>query len=77
LNVLRDAFEVRLHRALDEANFALDGIFSAGLRPMIRAHDLRLWGRELVTGADVEALVADIGEQLLEQVRAGSRIRIV
>lgn len=50
MNVLRDALEVRLHRALDEANFALDGILSAGLRPMIRAHDLRLWGRELVKG---------------------------
>jgi hypothetical protein len=77
LVALRDAFEVRLRRALDDANSTLDGILSAGPRPMIRAHDLRLTGRELVTEADVEALVAEIREQLLEQVRAGSRIRLV
>jgi hypothetical protein len=77
LVAIRDAFEVRLRRALDDANSTLDGILSAGPRPMIRAHDLRLSGRELVTEADVEALVAEIREQLLEQVRAGSRIRLV
>ena len=73
LVAIRDAFEVRLRRALDDANSTLDGILSAGPRPMIRAHDLRLTGRELVTEADVEALVAEIREQ----VRAGSRIRLV
>jgi hypothetical protein len=77
LVALRDAFEVRLRRALDDANSTLDGILSSGPRPMIRAHDLRLSGRELVTDADVEALVAEIREQLLEQIRAGSRIRLV
>ena len=44
---------------------------------MIRAHDLRLSGRELATEADVDALVAEVREQLLEQVRARSRVRIV
>jgi hypothetical protein len=59
------------------AAFTLDATLSAGPRPMIRAHDLRLSGRELATEADVEALVADVREQLLEQIRAGSRIWIV
>lgn len=74
---IRDAFEVRLRRALDEASSTLDGILSAGPRPMIRAHDLRLSVRELVTEADFEALVAEVREQFLEQIRAGSRFRIV
>ena len=59
------------------AAFTLDATLSAGPRPMNRAHDLRRSGRELVTEADIDALVAEIREQLLEQVRAGSRVRIV
>ena len=74
---IRDAFEGRLRRALDDANSTLDGILSAGPRPMIRAHDLRLSGRQPVTEAAVEALVGDIREQLLEEVRTGSWIRLV
>ena len=74
---LRDTFEIRLRRAMDEANASLDGILSAGPRPMVRAHDLRLANREVASEADVEALVAEIREQLLAQVRAGSRVRIV
>jgi UDP-N-acetylenolpyruvoylglucosamine reductase len=62
---------------MDDANASLDGILSAGARPMVRAHDLRLANREVASEADVEALVAEIREQLLAQVRAGSRVRIV
>ncbi len=40
---------------------------------MVRAHDLRLANREVST----EALVAEILEQLLAQIRAGSLVRIV
>lgn len=42
-----------------------------------RAHDLRLalWG--VATEALVEGLVAEIREQLLARIRAGSRVRIV
>jgi hypothetical protein len=40
---------------------------------MVRAHDLRLANREVAT----EALVAEILEQLLAQIRAGSLVRIV
>ena len=75
LVALRDAFEIRLRRAMDDASH--DGILSAGARPMVRAHDLRLANREVASEADVEALVAEIREQLLAQVRAGARVRIV
>jgi len=74
---LRDAFEIRLRRAMDDANASLDGILSAGARRLVRAHDLRLANREVASEADVEALVAEIREQLLALVRAGSRVRIV
>jgi hypothetical protein len=77
LVALRDAFDIQLRRAMDDANASLDGILSSGPSPMVRAHDLRLANREVVTEADVEALVAEIREQLLAQIRAGSRVRIV
>ncbi len=44
---------------------------------MIRAVDLRLGNRELTTEADVDALLAEIREELPAQIRAGTRIRIV
>jgi hypothetical protein len=44
---------------------------------MIRAHDLRLSNREVATEADIDALLAEIREQLLTQIKAGSRVRIV
>lgn len=77
LVALRDAFDILLRRAMDDANASLDGILSSGPSPMVRAHDLRLANREVASEADVEALVAEIREQLLAQIRAGSRVRIV
>lgn len=77
LVALKDAFDVRLRRALEEANATLDGILSAGPRPMIRPVDLRLANRELTTEADVDALLAEIREELLAQIKAGTRVRIV
>jgi len=44
---------------------------------MVRAHDFRLAYREVASEADVEALVAEIRDQLLAQIRAGSRGRFV
>jgi len=44
---------------------------------MVRAHDFRLANREVASEADVEALVAEIRDQLLAQIRAGSRGMIV
>ena len=42
-----------------------------------RAHDLRLANREVATETGVEGLVAEIREQILARIRAGSRVRIV
>jgi hypothetical protein len=77
LGNLRESFEIRLRRAMDEANASLDDILSTGPNPMVRAHDLRLTNREVASEAEVEALVAEIREQLLAQVRDGTRVRIV
>jgi hypothetical protein len=39
--------------------------------------DLGIRNREVGTEAEVESLVENIRERLLEQVRAGQRVRIV
>jgi hypothetical protein len=77
LSDLKEPFEAALRRAEDEANERLDGILSEGKRPLIVKVDLALRNREVATEAEVEALVASIRERLLEQVRAGQRVRIV
>ena len=69
--------EAALKRAEDEANERLDGILSEGERPLIVKVDLGLRNREVGTEAEVESLVSNIRERLLEQVRAGQRVRIV
>ncbi len=77
LNALRDPFEAALKRAEDDANERLDGILSEGERPIIVKVDLGIRNREVGTEAEVESLVNEIRERLLEQVRAGQRVRIV
>ena len=77
LTALKEPFEAALERAEDEANERLDGILSEGSRPIIVKVDLGIRNREVGTEAEVEALVANIRERLLEQVRAGQRVRIV
>ena len=51
--------------------------WSEGERPLIVKVDLGLRNREVGTEAEVESLVENIRERLLEQVRAGQRVRIV
>jgi hypothetical protein len=77
LTSLREPFEVALKRAEDDANERLDGILSEGERPIIVKMDLGIRNREVATEAEVESLVQNIRERLLEQVRAGQRVRIV
>ena len=77
LAALKDPFEAALKRAEDEANERLDGILSEGERPLIVKVDLGLRNREVGTEAEVESLVSNIRERLLEQIRAGQRVRIV
>jgi hypothetical protein len=77
LRDLKDPFIVRLQAAEEAANRLLDEYLSGGSKPMIVPVDLSLRNREIKTEADVEALVAEIRERLLAQVRSGQRIRLL
>jgi hypothetical protein len=77
LKDLRDPFVVGLQRAEAEANEILDQILSAGNQPLITTVDLGLRNRELRDVTEVEALVDEIRVRLLEQVRAGRRVRLL
>jgi len=74
---LKDPFALKLRRAEEAADDTLDDILSEGSKPMVTRVDLHLRNRELTTEADVEALITDLRQRLLEQIRAGARIRIV
>lgn len=77
LTELRDPFLLRLGRAEDTANEQLDQFLSEGDRPLIAPVELSLRNREVRTQEEVEALVKEIREKLLEQVRSGMRVRIL
>jgi len=78
LMALKDPFVLALRRAEDQANEILDEIRSEGEdKPLIVRVDLHLRNREVGTEPEVEALVSDIRKKLLEQVRAGVRVRLL
>jgi hypothetical protein len=77
LRDLKDPFTVRRQTAEVEANRLLDEYLSDGPNPLIVPVNLSLHNRELKTEEDVEALVAEIRERLLEQLRGGQRIRLI
>jgi hypothetical protein len=77
LTALADPFTLALQRAENQANDILDEILSEGNSPLIARIDLQLRNREVVTEADVQALVEEIRGRLLEQVRAGARVRLL
>jgi hypothetical protein len=77
LAALKDPFLLALHRAEDEANERLDELLSEGEEPLIQRVDLKLRNREVRTEADVKALVDEIEKRLLEQIRAGARVRLL
>jgi hypothetical protein len=77
LEALKDPFLTRLKKAEDDANERLDAILSEGKKPLIVKVDLGLRNREVSTEPEVERLVSDVRERLLEQVRAGQRVRII
>ena len=74
---LKEPFALALRSAEDQANELLDEILSEGERPIIARVDLQLRNREVVSEADVEALVDEIRRRLLEQVHAGARVRLL
>jgi hypothetical protein len=77
LVALKDPFTLALGRAEDQANDLLDHILSEGEKPLITRVDLELRNREVASEAEVEALVDEIKQRLLEQVRTGARVRLV
>lgn len=77
LAALADPFVLALERAEAEANDRLDELLSEGDKPLITRLDLRLRNREVATEADVEALVNEVRARLLEQVKAGARVRLL
>ena len=77
LSELRDPFIVRLQRAEQDANSKLDKLLSEGDKPLIVAMDLALQNREIKTEADVDALVTEIRERLMQQVKSGQRVRLL
>ena len=77
LRDLRDPFTVRLLAAEEQANRTLDEYLSGGSKPMIVPVDLSLHNREVKSEADVDALVEEIRERLLQQLRRGQRVRLL
>jgi len=76
LSALKDAFEIQLQRAEDEANEALDEIRSEVETVPLRKVSLNIHNREVQTEAEVDALVAEIRARLMEYVTAGERVRL-
>jgi hypothetical protein len=74
---LKDPFLLALNRAESAANEALDRVLSEGSEVPIQTVNLELRHREIKTAADVEALVDEIRTRLMEQIQAGTRIRLL
>lgn len=77
LSALKDAFTGTLERAEDQANDHLDDILSEGQKPLVKRVDLQLRNRDIVTEADVDALVDEVRKRLMEQLRSGARVRLL
>ena len=67
---------MRLPRAVDEANEALDDLRSDGAATIVRPVDLPGRNREIATEADVDSFLNEARTFLLEHVRRGERVRI-
>lgn len=76
LTALAAPFDLALQQAEEAANDLLDQLLGEGDAPLITRLDLRLRNREITTEADVDALITEIRDRLLEQLRAGLRVRL-
>ena len=79
LGKLKDAFDAKLHRAEDEAIERLDALRAQRTTDatLVVKVDLGLKHREISTSAEVDALLVELRERLMAQLKSGSRIRIV
>jgi hypothetical protein len=76
LVMLKDPVVMALKRAEDEASDILDGLRSQGPVSLVVKMDTNLRNREVATEAEVEALIAELRERLMQQIRNGSRVRL-
>jgi hypothetical protein len=77
LEALETAFQRDLAAAEAAANDLLDEILSDGNRPLVVKVDLSLRNREVGTEAEVDTLLGEIRKRLLEQIKAGARVRLL
>jgi hypothetical protein len=76
LLVLADTFTVTLDERSKDAQRRLDQLLSEALAAPIRTLELHLRDREVGSEAEVEALLAELRERLLDQIRSGVRVRL-
>jgi hypothetical protein len=74
---LKDTAAIQIQLAEAEANTNLDNVLSEETKEEIIQFALNLSGKEISTPEDVEALVKQIKERLLAQLKANTRIRII
>jgi len=77
LRDLRDSFIVRLQAAEERANRTLDEYRNTDSKHPFVPINLGLQNREVKSEAEVDALIAEIRERLLQQLRNGQRIRLL
>ncbi len=74
---LRDGYQAKLTRALEEANNRLDQVLSEGDKPVIRKVRANLQNREIKDSEELEQLLAELRVRVLEQLQAGARVRLI
>jgi hypothetical protein len=77
LRDLRDSFIVRLQAAEERANRTLDEYRNTDSKHPFVPINLGLQNREVKSEAEVDALIEEIRERLLQQLRNGQRIRLL
>jgi hypothetical protein len=76
LRELFETFKIALERASAEAQQHFERILGEREGPIFVPVELNLRNRRVATEADVEALLAEIRETLLAQLRSGMRVRL-
>ena len=74
---LRDSFHSRLHRCEEAANQKLDEILSESGEKILRPVTLDFRNRVINDEEDVDKLLAEIRKELMEQLVAGVKVRII
>lgn len=77
LIVLRDSVPLRLREGADQAHQRLEEMLSEKFRLQVVPVRLGLANRELASPAEVEALLQELRERLLAQLKDNSRIRLL